>query len=74
MKTVILKPFDGKLSDKIRVVQTLVKYDQEAGLKVAKEKVDRLMAGISVQCSVETESWDDFIQELTTLNLKYETV
>jgi hypothetical protein len=74
MKTVVLKSFEGKLADKIRLVQLLVTYDQEAGLKVAKEKVDQLIAGTSVRCAVEESMWNDFEKELIALNLKYEGV
>lgn len=74
MKTVVLKSFQGNLSDKIRAVQLLVKYDQEAGLKVAKEKVDQLMAGTSVRCAVEESAVDDFKQDLNTLKISHEAV
>ncbi len=73
MKNVVLESFAGKLADKIRLVQLLVKYDQGAGLKVAKEKVDQLMAGTSVQCTVEETLLDNFEQELNALKIKHAT-
>ncbi|MGB3851940.1 MAG: hypothetical protein WA958_18365 [Tunicatimonas sp.] len=73
MKTFVLKSFQGALSDKIQAVQILVKYDQETGLRVAKEKVDQLTAGTSVQCTVEEESVSGFKKALSALQITYET-
>ncbi len=74
MKTVILKLLAGSLPDKIRVTQALVKYDQDAGLKVAKQKVDLLMSGTPVKCAVEEAALSSFEAALSTLKIKYETV
>jgi hypothetical protein len=73
MKTVILKSFSGAMSDKIQAVQLLVKYDQEAGLKVAKDKIDQLVAGASVQCTVEEDMVGEFKRALSALKIAHET-
>lgn len=72
MKLVTIKYFKEKHQERIRFVRTLIDYQNELGLKSAKDMLDNMLDGVPIKYQISDDTLADFTKELDALKLKYE--
>ena len=72
MKLVTIKYFKEKHQERITFVRILIDYQDDLGLKSAKEMLDNMLDGEPIQYQISENKLADFTRDLDTLKLEYE--
>lgn len=67
-----IKYFKEKHQERITLVRLLMEYDANLNLKSAKELLDLMIEGTSIEMKVTELKTDEFKEKLDKLNLQYE--